>query len=93
MFSQISHPYKEILVLICLRDVPQSERHLLFCTDPRLDGRPRRRRQRAGRGSRVKHGAHAPVITPKCDLAFEHRIVVPLAAGFDAAGTGPGELA
>ena len=40
-------------MFIQLRDIPQYERHLLFCTDPRLDGRPRNRRRRARRRARV----------------------------------------
>ena len=79
-------------MLICLRDVPQSERHLLFCTDPRLEGLPRRRRHRARRRSRVNHRANAPTSTPISSSAIAHkdpahaRILVPLAADFDAAG-------
>ena len=66
-------------MLICLRDVPKTERHLLFCTDPRLDGRPRKRRRRGRR--RVRVGSPLSAQQQTADRVM----TVPVATGFDAA--------
>jgi hypothetical protein len=71
-------------MIVRLSDVPASERHLLFCS--KLMPRRRSRRRRHGRRS-------AP---PKKPLSMtdthtgEASSLIPIAAGFDAAGTSVG---
>ena len=71
-------------MIVKLSDVPASERHLLFCS--KLMPRRRSRRRRNGRRS-------APPSKPLSATgthADEASNLIPIAAGFDTAGTSVG---
>jgi len=72
-------------MLISIHDVPRYERHLLFCSklDPR---KPRRRRRHA----RIEPALDDRPFSMTDAQADEVLNLIPIAAGFDAVGTGVG---
>ena len=67
-------------MLISLSEVPRRERHLLYCSDPRIDGRPRKRRRR------FRHRAAINRSIAFLGEKVDPLLTTPVAAGFDAAG-------
>jgi hypothetical protein len=68
-------------MIIALREVPNDERHLLFCS--RL--LPRRQSRRHRHRRRPMQAARPVIVTETAEQATQ---LIPLAAGFDAAGLG-----
>ncbi len=68
-------------MIVRLSDVPANERHLLFCS--KLMPRRRWRRRRHGRRSAPRSKPLSMTDT----RAGETSSLIPIAAGFDAAGT------
>jgi len=71
-------------MLISLSEVPRRERHLLYCSDPRIEGRPRKRRRR------LRHRAALNRSIAPLGERIDLLLPIPAAAGFDAAGNALG---
>lgn len=71
-------------MLIRLSEIPRRERHLLYSSDPRLDGRPRRRRRRFRHRAAINRSL--ATVGEQVDLLMP----IPVAAGLNAAGDAMG---